>query len=292
MGKTAIPGAKRATAFMMEPDALTIVGLDTKDGPEHPLYDERIKLPLDEGLVLNVRAYGVMQSVLVRKNGSLIEVVAGRQRVRAAREANKRLEAEGFQPMRIPCMVRKDRDARALGVMVSENENRREDDAVTRALKAQRMMEHGATEEDVAIAFGMSRQAVKNLLRVLDLAEPVQEMIRGQKLTFSAAITLADLTRAEQEVEAKNLAEKGVGVVEAKRLARVRRAERSGKSTANGAKSPRGKAVSVTTLRKVADDEEFMSELEPQARDILRWILGDENAAKRIKGLSARLKSE
>lgn len=290
MAKTAIPGASRTTAFMMEPDALTIVGLDTNDGPEHPLFDERIHLQLDEGLVRNIRAYGVIETVTVRKNGPLVEVVAGRQRVRAAREANRRLAAEGFKTIKVPVMVRRDRDPRAIGVMVSENENRIDDDAITRAQKAQRMLDFGNTEDDVAVAFGISKQALKNLLSTLDLSDKVQKLISERKLPFSTAITLRDLPRAEQETKAKEMVDKGVGVAEAKRQERIRKAERNGKKPPDPSKNARGKAVGVKTLRKVADNEEFMNELDPQARDMLRWILGDDAAAKRIKGLTALLK--
>lgn len=283
--KQALPGAKRMNAFAMEPEALTIIGLDTKDGPEHPLYDERVFLPVEESLVRNIRAYGVLEAVSVRKNGGLVEVIVGRQRVRAAREANRRNEEEGLMPIKVPCFVKRAKDKRVIGVMVSENEHRRDDDAITRANKAQRMLDFGNTEEEVAIAFGITKASLKNLLSILDLSDKVQKMIADGKVPYSAAITLRDLPRKEQETKAVEMAEKGVTVTEAKRQ---RRARKSG--TTNGDESTRGRAIGVKILRKVADDADFMEALEPQARDMLRWILGDENAAKRIKGLTALLR--
>lgn len=288
--KQALPGASRMNAFAMEPEALTIVGLDTGDGPEHPLYDERVQKPLAEGRVRNVMVHGVLEPVLVRKNGPLVEVVAGRQRVRWAREANKRLSAEGAMTIKVPCMVRRDQDQSVIAVMVAENENREDDDPIVRAKKAQRMLNFGNTEEDVATAFGISTQAVKNLLGTLDLSTGVQKLVSEQRLSYSAAITLRDLPRQEQEEKAAEMADKGVGVAEAKRLERVRRAAKNGKPAPDPNKNARGKAVGVSVLRKVSENEEFMAELEPQARDMLRWILGDDTAAKRIKGLTALLK--
>jgi ParB family chromosome partitioning protein len=290
--KTALPNAKRMNAFAMDPNDLTVVGLDTDDGPEHPLYDERIRLPVDEGLVRNIRTYGVIEPVSVRKNGDRVEVVAGRQRVRAARVAAERMEAAGELPVRVPCMVRRDKDARAMGVMISENENRQDDDAVTRAQKAQRMLDYGQTEEDIAVAFGISKQAVKNLLAVLDLDDKVQSLVSERKLAYSTAITLRDLPREEQVTKASEMVDAGVGVAEAKRQERLRKASRNGKTAPDPQRSTRGRAVGVKVLRKVADDEAFMGALDQQARDMLRWILGDEAAAKRIKGLSALIKEE
>ena len=67
MSKQALEG-QRLNAFGMDPDKLTIIGLDTDDGPEHPLYDERVRLPLDESFVKNVKVYGVIEDVIVCKD--------------------------------------------------------------------------------------------------------------------------------------------------------------------------------------------------------------------------------
>lgn len=292
MGKTALPGASRTTAFTLDPDQVVIIGLDTKDGIEHPLYDERVKMPLDEGLVRNIMIHGILQAISVRKNGDTIEVIAGRQRVRSAREANKRLKAKGLAPIKVPAFVRRDRDGDVIGIMISENENRTDDNPIVRAQKAQRMLNLGHTEGAAAAAFGISVQQLKNLLQVLDLADGVQDMVSKGNLSFTAATQIADLPREDQVVQAKAMIEAGTGVVEAKRQRRMRKAKKNGKAApTDPTASLRGKSVKVSVLRSIAADEEFMSTLEPQARDMLKWIIGDEGAAKRIKGLTAQLKS-
>lgn len=291
MGKTAIPGAKRGTIFMMEPEALTIIGLDTKDDANHPLYDERINLLLDEGFILNIREHGVLENVIVRKNGDKLEVVAGRQRIRAAREVNARNQKEGMPAIRVPVAVRKTRsEGEALAVLVSENENRRDDDALTRAKKAQRLLNYGYLEEDIATQFGISTQAVKNLLALLDLSPKVQKAIASRKLAYSSALTLKDLPREEQDSKVDELIETGAGYAEARRQERIRKAKKNGEAPPADHQSLRGKAVKVKTLRKVAENEEFIGSLSPDAKHLLAWILGDEAAAKRIKGLTALLK--
>jgi len=205
--------------------------------------------------------------------------------VRAAREANRRNADEGFEELRVPCIVKRTKDADALGVMISTNENRQDDDAITRAAKGQRMIDYGKTEEDVAVAFGISKQALKNLLALLDLSSKVQKAVQARKLSATAAIELRDLTHAEQnEKLAEMLATGATGVVETRRQ---RKARQNGKPT-----TPRGKGVGVKVLRKVAADEEFLDTLSPDAKDILLWILGDEARVKRIKGLTAVLKEE
>jgi len=279
VAKTALPGAKRLNAFAMDPNALTIVGLDTQDGAEHPLYDERINMPLDEGLVRNIRKNGVLVTVTVRKNGPLVEVMAGRQRVRAAREANRRNEEEGLKLILVPVFVKRPAsDGDALGVMISENENRQDDNPLTRAKKASRLLDFGETEEDIAIAFGISKQAVKNLLALLELSDKVKAAVEEEQISFSAAIELRDLPRAKQEEQLQAiLSSGGIGVSEARRQ---RRARTNGKS-----KPARGRPVGVKTLRKVADNEAFTSTLSPDPVAILQWVLGDDTAAERVEGL-------
>lgn len=284
MAKTALPGAKRLNAFAMPPEELTIVGLDTDEGPEHPLYDERVKMPLDEGLVRNIRKFGVLETVTVRKNGDRVEVVAGRQRVRATREANRRNDEEGLQAIMVPVFVKRPRsDGDALGVMISENENRQDDEPLTRATKAARLLDFGATEEDVAIAFGVSRQTVRNLLALMELSDKVKKAVSQRQISATAAIELRDLTHADQNVKLAQMLD--VGATTTSEARRQRRARQNGTSA-----EPRAKRPGIKVLRKVAAAKEFVSELSPDARDLLQWVLGDDNAARRVKGLTAILK--
>ena len=71
-------------AFSIDPSLLTIV-ID----PKHPLYDERARAPIDEVMVASIMHYGVGEPVVCRRNGNLIEVIDGRQRVKNAIEAKQ-----------------------------------------------------------------------------------------------------------------------------------------------------------------------------------------------------------
>lgn len=198
--KQALAGT-RINAFMMDPNHLTIVGLDTKDGPEHPLYDKRAFEPIDEAMVINVMAVGILEPILVRKNGDLVEVVAGRHRVLWAREANKRLAVLGMALHMVPTMSpRKDTDAGFMGIMVSENEGRKEDSFVGRAEKALKLSKLGMTVKDIAIRFVVTEAAVNSWLAYWDLAPEVQAQVASGALAASSAVHLAPLPRAEQVV--------------------------------------------------------------------------------------------
>lgn len=282
--KRAALDGKRLNMFAMDPAELVVIGYDTEDGPDHPLYDERVKLPLDEAMVLNIQALGVIENVTVRKNGTRAEVVAGRRRVLHAREASRRNEERGEPRILVPTTVLRADDAHAFAIAISENEQRRGDDPVTRAKKAARLMRMGMGEKDLSIVFGLTQQQIKNLLSILDLDPKVQKAIEAEKLPFTAAIQLNDLTREEQVAKMQEMIESGAtGVAEARR----QRQARNNGSTADGV---RAKRPGLGVLRKVAEDEAFMEGLSDDAKYILRWVLGDESSVKKLKGLAALLK--
>src|ERR1044071_4250279 len=77
--------APRGTHYYADPDDLVIIGLDTDDGPEHPLYDPRIKGDISEPEIRNVEYFGIITPVQVRRYDNRLEVVNGRGRVRKAR---------------------------------------------------------------------------------------------------------------------------------------------------------------------------------------------------------------
>jgi ParB family chromosome partitioning protein len=275
---------KRLNAFAMDPNELVVIGHDTQDGPEHPLYDERIKLPLDENLIRNIQALGVIENVTVRKNGGVPEVVAGRRRVLHAREASRRNVEKGMPEILVPTTVLRSDDRHAFAIAISENEQRRNDDPVTRAKKAARLMRMGMGEDDLAIVFGLTKQQIKNLLSILDLDAKVQKAIEAEKITFTAAIQLTDLKREDQVAKLDEMLAAGAtGVAEAKRQ---RQARKSGKS----AEGTHGRRPGTPVLRKIIENEEFMANLSEDAQNLLHWVLGDEGRAKRIKGLTALLK--
>ena len=86
--------------FHLPPEDLVLI-LDK----DHPLYDERVELPPDESVVLNMMKYGVRVALEVRKDGPEIQVVDGRRRTINARETNRRLVAEGRDPLLVKVVL-------------------------------------------------------------------------------------------------------------------------------------------------------------------------------------------
>lgn len=89
----------------------------------HPLYDERIHLPISEAMVLNIMDQGVLEPIIVWKDpeSGLSCVVDGRQRVRHTLEANKRLSNEGKEPLLVPAVTKRGSAIRMAQAMVSAN---------------------------------------------------------------------------------------------------------------------------------------------------------------------------
>ncbi|MCL2010632.1 MAG: ParB N-terminal domain-containing protein [Synergistaceae bacterium] len=192
MKKTAID-AQRGTIFMVAPENLTLV-----TDPNHPLYDPRVHDVAEDSMVCNVMVYGVLEPILVRKDGDKIEVVAGKHRVKAAIEANRRLTAEGKQPILVPTVIKKGSDADLYGILISENEIRKDDTPMAKSEKARKLQNMGYSVQQIAVTFGVSRQAVDSWLMLQDLAQPIQEAVEKEEISATAAAKLAKFSRQEQ----------------------------------------------------------------------------------------------
>lgn len=249
---------KRLNAFAMNPNDLVIIGHDTEDGPEHYLWDERVKLPLDESLTRNIMVHGVIHNVTVAKDADRVLVVAGRQRVRATREANIRLEREGRMPILVPVTVRRGEDSDLAGAGVSENEQRRADTPLVKAQKAQRLLNMGRSEELVATDLGLKVPHLRQLLKLLELAPKVRRAVESERLSASAAMELHGLERAAQEKKLDGLLSDAP-------------AAKGKKVTAKDAK--RSKDVIVAPSKR--EIRALSEHLKPPHSMLLAWVLGE-----------------
>lgn len=283
----------KVNAFAVNPNELLLVGLDTEDTDAHPLFDERVLSPLDEAFVRNVALHGVLEPVLVRQNGETLEVVAGRQRVRAAREANIRLAEEGKEPLLVPCIVKKGSDTDLFGIAVSENEIRADDSPTQKAAKANRLIamlggEGPASIAQASVIFGVSQQTVRNWLALSGLASAVQDMVHRGELTATAAIQLAPLAHDEQVSAAASLM-----TAEERPTTERARAARNNQRR-NPAEESFSARPSVRLLKKVSKaaqadrDAGIEGGISDDAYNMLRFMLG-ELSPTRIRGLAALL---
>jgi len=198
-------------------------------------YQPRTRL--DEGslyeLAESIRSQGVMQPLLVRPvpgaaNGSApYEVIAGERRWRAARLAGL---AE------VPVLVREVGDETAAVMALIENMQREDLNPLEEAQGLRRLTEEfGLTHEAAAQAVGRSRSAASNLLRLLQLAEPVQLMLRAGDLDMGHARALLALDGARQITSAHEIVARKLSVREAERLvARVSEQSAHAPSAARG----------------------------------------------------------
>lgn len=281
MAKQAIPDASRGTFFLVEPEMVTIIGLDTphKEG-EHPLYDERIKLPLDEALVRNIRVYGNKESVKIRKNGEVFEVIDGRQRTRAVREAKRRAVEAGEQPPKLKVELERGSEETMLGIMISMNELRHDDTTMVKARKASSLVALGHSEHSVAIMFGVSVQNIRLYRKVTELAPAVQKAIDRGEVSVNAATKLHPLSHEEQTNKLAELLQEGSRPTAHQVRGKVARA--------NGEEeAPR---LNKRVVKKLVADEDWLGGLSDDAAAILRFLAGDEKALKKVPGLMSRLK--
>jgi ParB family transcriptional regulator, chromosome partitioning protein len=209
-------------------------------------YQPRTRM--DEGalyeLAESIKAQGIMQPILVRRlsderaqqrrgaqaaapgNGAaggygadrpLYEIIAGERRYRAARLAG--LDS-------VPVLVRDVPDQAAAAMSLIENIQREDLNPLEEAHGLQRLVrEFGLTHEEAAQAVGRSRSAASNLLRLLNLTEPVQTMLMAGDIEMGHARALLALERAAQITAANQIAAKKLSVREAESLVKKLGAE-------------------------------------------------------------------
>jgi len=286
----------RSDLFSFDPEKLVII-----TDKAHALYDERADMPLDEAFILNIMHYGIIQPIVFRteenEDGVTIAVVvAGRQRVRAAREANKRLVARGDLPIRVPGVRRRENDHGTIGAMVAENEGRKGDEMLVKAAKARRMIEtYGYSEEKVAMTFCVSVATLKRYMLIDESAPEVRDAFVRGDLPAGAAVELAKLPRGKQAEAVASLRNQG----------KVGGKGHAGANDAAKDAAKQGGAPSVKerqhlrSIKQVKLLLESLKESEPHGKDraqhealvvALEWVMG--GAAGPLEGLLEAMQYE
>jgi ParB family transcriptional regulator, chromosome partitioning protein len=214
------------------------------------MYQPRTRM--DEGalyeLAESIKAQGIMQPILVRRllegaNAGKYEIIAGERRFRAARLAG--LDS-------VPVLVRDVPNEAAAAMSLIENIQREDLNPLEEAHGLQRLVkEFGLTHEQAAQAVGRSRSAASNLLRLLNLADPVQTMLMAGDLDMGHARALLALERASQITAANQISAKKLSVRQAESLVKKLSAEFN-------LVSPKPKQEKSRDLRRV---EEELSDL-------------------------------
>jgi ParB family chromosome partitioning protein len=167
-------------------------------------------------LAASIEAQGIVQPILVRPidatpGAERYEIVAGERRWRAAQKAGL---------TEVPVLVRTVPDEQAMAIALIENIQRENLNPLEEAMGLQRLVdEFRLTHQEAADAVGRSRPAASNLLRLLQLCAPVQEMLLDNKLDMGHARALLPLPADGQTQLAQRIAQKRLSVREAERLA-------------------------------------------------------------------------
>ena len=164
-----------------------------------------------EELAASIRMQGLMQPILVRPvDDDRYEIIAGERRWRAAQMAGL---AE------VSALIREIPDEAALAMALIENIQRENLNPLEEALGLQRLIDEFAmTHQQAADAVGRSRPAASNLLRLLQLAVPVQELLMRGEVDMGHARALLPLAGALQIQLAQRVVQKGLSVRETERL--------------------------------------------------------------------------
>ena len=219
--------ADTATADAQRPTTLKLSQLQAGK------YQPRTRM--DEGslyeLAESIKSQGIMQPILVRPVGaSGYEIIAGERRFRAARLAG--LDS-------VPVLVKEVPDEAAAVMALIENIQREDLNPLEEAQGLQRLVaEFSLTHEQAAQAVGRSRSAASNLLRLLNLTAPVQQLLMAGDLDMGHARALLGLEAGAQVASATEIVAKKLSVREAEKL--VARAQANGDGTGPAA-APRAK---------------------------------------------------
>lgn len=206
-GLDALLGADKASAQDEMLRALRVEQLQPgKYQPRTQMDQESLSQLAD-----SIRVQGIMQPILVREVAEeRFEIIAGERRWRAAQLA-------GLQE--VPVLVREIADEAALAMSLIENIQRENLNPLEEAAGIKRLIdEFSMTHQLAAEAVGRSRAAVSNLLRLLNLAAPVQEMLMHSRIDMGHARALLALDGAKQIATAEHIAYSALSVREAEAL--------------------------------------------------------------------------
>lgn len=225
-----------------------------------------------EELSVSIKKHGVLQPILVREKGDKYEIIAGERRFRAAKKAGLK---------EVPVILKELNDTDAYEIAVIENIQRENLNPIEQAKAYQKIiLEQKISQAELAEKLGKERSTITNFLRVLELSQEIQEMIKDKILTLGHAKVLLSLKeKSAQKSFAKKVQTEGLSVRELEKLvsdAWVLDAGRVHKSSQNSEKQKR---LEITS--------KF-----PEIVDVLRQKLGTRINIKHQKSGKGKIEIE
>lgn len=162
-------------------------------------------------LAASIKQYGILQPIMVQKNGDMYEIIAGERRWRAAKEAGLK---------EVPVIVRDYDKQKIMEISIIENIQRENLNPIEEAMAYQCLMEeYGLKHDELADKVSKNRSTITNSMRLLRLSENIQQMIIDGKIsTGHAKVLLSVENKEEQEKIAAELVSRSLSVRELEKL--------------------------------------------------------------------------
>lgn len=264
---------KRIDGYTKDPDECIIIGLDTDDGPEHPLYDRRVERLKTMGraavadLIDSIVANKQISDVSCRTNGDTVEVGCGKHRVFALRFIKKEGLAEAFN-VRV-CYPRLT-DDQWRDRILAENLDRHDSDAFTEALAFADYV-NARSVGDLARVIHAKKKTVEAILALVQMPKGVQQLVTEHGIGRDVAIQAARLHTSEQEGFLRAFL---AGGLQTPTVAKAMADEKTGKPTVT--REPRA-YFSVREIRAVAKVAQAngIPNLPSAARNLLSALNGE-----------------
>ena len=210
----------KAAEEMDEKGRILMLKLDlvqpNKEQPRKTFDEEKIN-----ELAESIKNYGVLQPLLVQKNDSFYEIIAGERRWRAAKAAGLK---------EVPAVLKEYSKQEAMEISLIENVQRADLNPIEEALGYKQLIdEFGLTQEEIAVRVAKSRTAITNTMRLLKLDEQIQNMLVQGVITSGHARALLPLEDTQMQLKAaKEILDKKLSVRETERLVKRLQKEASG----------------------------------------------------------------
>ena len=251
------------TVMPFDVDKLNVVS-----DKEHPLYDDRVEMSINEEVVTSIMEFGVRIPIKVWKNPDSGEVIVldGKQRVANTKEANKRLKKDNRPLRQIPGVVFKGSMKAALAEMIILNEGRQEPSVANRVRSVERLLEAGYTEPEVTTIMHLKLGTLRNYRAIVDCAPVVRRAFEAEKILPTEVYRLSKLEPAEQKEKLAVMLKAGEGVVGKRRQAKKRRAATGEKRR----RSPKEIGEMIERIGKA------FGEAASTTIALLQWVLGED----------------
>ncbi|MEP7351689.1 MAG: ParB/RepB/Spo0J family partition protein [Acidobacteriota bacterium] len=174
-----------------------------------------------EELAASIRANGIIQPLIVRRQGHEFQIIAGERRWRAAKLAELR---------EVPVVVQDLTDDTLLEIALIENIQREDLNPIETAQAFERLSrEHGLSQEEIGRRTGKDRASIANLIRLLRLPKDVQLLVAEQRISMGHARAILGIPDPQEQIDlAERVASKGLSVRQVEAIVQQLTAEREG----------------------------------------------------------------